>query len=499
MTPEEKPQELVKVLEGAAAAPPGPAGRLKITGLAADSRAVRPGDLFVALKGQKHDGHEHAADVARRGAAAILAERPLPGKVPVIVVPSTLAALSRVSANFYGHPSRGMTVAGVTGTNGKTTTTYMLESIFRAAGFSPGVIGTINYRWGTHSEKAPNTTPLSLDLQRLLARMKAAGVTHVAMEVSSHALALGRVEDVAFSSALFTNLTRDHMDFHKDMEAYFEAKARLFDLLRAPNGPGGFAIINRDDPWAEKFIARARGERVLTFALQATAAAFRAESISLTAEGTTFLCRHSAGSYEVKIRAVGAHNVYNALGAAAMARGLGLPDDQVKKGLADLPGVPGRLERVEGPDPRPFSVFVDYAHTDDALRNVLETLRPLTKGRLITVFGCGGDRDRTKRPLMGQVAVRLSDHAIVTSDNPRTEDPARILADIEAGILQAGGTRYELIEKREAAIEKAVWLCRAGDVVLIAGKGHETYQIFKDRTIDFDDREVARAALAGLP
>jgi UDP-N-acetylmuramoyl-L-alanyl-D-glutamate--2,6-diaminopimelate ligase len=432
--------------------------------------------------------------------------------VPVVTVPSTLAALASLSARFYGRPSEKLKVVGVTGTNGKTTTTYMIERVLRAARLSAGVIGTVEYRWGGKTEQAPNTTPFSSDLQALLARMRKDRVTHVAMEVSSHALELHRVDDVAFEAAVFTNLTRDHLDFHGTMENYFEAKAKLFDKL-AEGQKGGkrrFAIINSDDPWSEKLLARLKTDR-LTYGVRKPADLF-ARDIELAAEGTSFLLAAQGKDHPVRLQTVGLHNVYNALAAAGACLALGLPAAAVRKGLAALPGVPGRLERVSRPGKEapsdkpgrrssgdaPFSVFVDYAHTDDALRNVLQALRPLTRGRLIVVFGCGGDRDRTKRPLMGEAAATLADRVIITSDNPRTEDPAKITLDIEVGARRVTTDRYEIVLQREQAIEKAVRAARKGDVVLIAGKGHETYQIFKDRTIDFDDRVVAREALRRL-
>jgi UDP-N-acetylmuramoyl-L-alanyl-D-glutamate--2,6-diaminopimelate ligase len=492
MDPRIQLQDLARALPGSARF----SGDAAVTGVAYDSRHVQPGDLFVALKGQKQDGHDRVTEAVRRGAVAVLAERSLETSVPVAVVPSTLEALSAVAAHFYGNPSQGMTLVGVTGTNGKTTVTYMLESIFRAAGKKTGVIGTVNYRWLEKSEPAPNTTPLSLDLQKLLARMKQDGVTHVAMEVSSHALALHRVDHVAFSRAVFTNLTRDHLDFHKDMQDYFEAKARLFDLLAEPEPKNKCAIINRDDPWSDKLLARVKTP-VLTFALKATSSVGAAD-ISLGPDGTSFLLTAPQGNRLFRLQTVGLHNVSNALAATGAALSLDVPMDRVQAGLESMAGVPGRLERVNGRAPAPFSVFVDYAHTDDALRNVLTTLQPLTRGRLITVFGCGGDRDRTKRPLMGEVAATLSDRVIVTSDNPRTEDPKKILLDIEVGLRRAGSTSYEIVPERAAAIDRALRSAREGDVVLIAGKGHETTQIFHDRTIHFDDRETARAVLDAL-
>jgi UDP-N-acetylmuramoyl-L-alanyl-D-glutamate--2,6-diaminopimelate ligase len=475
----------------------GPAEDPLIRGLVHDSRKAGPGALFVAIKGHKQDGHDHAERAVKAGAAAVLTERPLPLAAPQAVVPSVAKILSPLAARFHGHPSRGMTVAGVTGTNGKTTVTYMLESIFRRAGRRCGVVGTINYRWEGREEKAPNTTPLALDLQELLRRMRDDGVTHAAMEVSSHALALGRADDVAFSVAVFTNLTRDHLDFHRDMNDYFAAKARLFDLLAAAEGTKfRCAIINQDDPWSEKLISRVK-TKVLTYGLKGSPAV-SAEAVSLSADGTSFTLAAPEGRAAVRMRPVGAHNVSNALAAAGAALAVGATLEAVREGLESLPGVPGRLERVAASRPLPFDVFVDYAHTDDALKNVLDTLRPLAKNKLIAVFGCGGDRDRTKRPLMGEVAAKKADRVIVTSDNPRSEEPAKITLDIEVGLRRTGFRNYEIVLDRAAAIEKALGEASAGDVILIAGKGHETYQIFADRTVDFDDRIAARHVLEKL-
>ncbi len=487
--------KLSELLQGISWAKGGPDGDPEIAGLCFDSRKAAPGDLFVAVKGQKHDGHDHVDDVIRAGAVAVLSERPVDASVPVAVVRAVGPLLSPIAARFYGQPSRGMAVVGITGTNGKTTITYMLERILSAAGFSTGVIGTIEYRWGEKKETAPNTTPMAGDVQRLLASMKADGVTHVAMEVSSHALALQRVEDVAFSVGVFTNLTRDHMDFHKDMDRYFEAKAHLFELLERSPGARG-AVINNDDEWAGKFIARLKG-KPWTYALD-NPAEITARDIALTAQGSGFTLMSPRGQQAIRLPLVGRHNVYNALAAVGAAMLLDVPLKTIADALTEMPGVPGRLERVTIGGDIPFNVFVDYAHTDDALRNVLQTLRPLTAGRILVLFGCGGDRDRTKRPMMGETAVKLADRVFVTSDNPRSEDPAKIALDIEVGVRRAGGAKYDVILDREQAIDAALRSAQPGDVVLLAGKGHETYQIFSDRTVDFDDREVSRRILRSL-
>lgn len=473
-----------------------------IAGLAVDSRAVKKGDLFVAMTGARTDGHAHIAAAIAAGAAAVLAERPAPAPapVPVVVVPSTAALLSAVASRFYGRPSQQLDIIGVTGTNGKTTITYLLESILQTAGKAVGVVGTIDYRWPGHREAAPNTTPHAADVQRILASMRDAGVAHVAMETSSHALALGRVDDVEFTVAVFTNLTQDHLDFHKDMDSYFEAKAGLFARLDRAGRPRRRAVINRDDPWGARLIPRVSSP-VWTYGIDGDAD-FRATEVALSAEGSAFRLTTPFGERPVKFGLVGRHNVYNLLAALGAALGVGIPLETAMDGLAHTPGVPGRLERVtERPvgttgTALPFDVFVDYAHTDDALINVLQTLRPLTRGRLIVLFGCGGDRDRTKRPKMGEAAARLGDRVIVTSDNPRSEEPAAIAREVEAGVRRVPGRPVDVIIDRREAIARAVSLAEPGDVLLLAGKGHETYQILRDRTVDFDDRAVARALLA---
>ncbi|MBL0059709.1 MAG: UDP-N-acetylmuramoyl-L-alanyl-D-glutamate--2,6-diaminopimelate ligase [Elusimicrobia bacterium] len=481
---------------------PAPWQALPISGIAVDSRAVKPGNLFVAVKGAHHDGHRFAEEVALSGAAAILAEQPLSASIPVVRVPSTGAALSELAARFYDHPSRSMDVVGITGTNGKTTITYLLESIWRTEGTAGGVLGTVDYRWPNHMEKAVNTTPHALDVQRLLAAMRSDGVTRAAMEVSSHALSLGRVEDVVFAVGLFTNLTQDHLDFHGDMEGYFRAKARLFELLARSPRPPRRAVVNLDDSWAKRFLETVRTP-VWTYGVEGTAD-FRAEGLTLSGEGSRFRAVTPRGTREMHLALVGRHNVYNALGALAAAAALGTELDTAARGLEALAGVPGRLERVtehpagsRNPSEIPFGVFVDYAHTDDALRNVLETLRPLTRGRIIVLFGCGGDRDRTKRPKMGERAARLADHVIVTSDNPRSEDPQTIAREVEVGVRRVSGRSYDVVVERGEAIERALSLAKEGDVVLLAGKGHETVQIFGDRSVSFDDRAMARRLLAG--
>ena len=472
----------------------------QITGLRHDSRLVEKGDLFFALPGSKTDGNRHAKAAIERGALAVLSELEPPPPPAVLSacwaqVPDAAAAMGRVAARFFGEPSAALKVVGVTGTNGKTTTTYFLESIVKAAGGKPGVVGTVDYRLGGRViAKAPNTTPIALELQRLLARFRDGKATHACMEVSSHALALKRVEEVDFDAAIFTNISRDHLDFHKTQEEYFKAKLRLFELLSKPANKKNkrVAALNAEDSKAKELARQCLGCEVIFFGLSEKAT-LRATKLEATTTGTAFDFEWKGKTYHAGINLVGEHNVYNALGAAAAMLGLGVKAKAVIKGLADLALVPGRLEPIcEGQD---FSVFVDYAHTDSALETVLSYLKKLPHAKLITVFGCGGDRDKTKRGPMGVAACRSSDLALLTSDNPRSEDPRAIIADVVAGIKTAGLKNYKIQPERAAAIEEAVRTARSGDIVLIAGKGHEDYQILKDRTIPFDDREAARAAL----
>lgn len=475
-----------------------------VTGLKHDSREVVPGDLFFALPGSKTDGNRHVRDAFAAGAVAVVSELEPPP--PPSIVPGTwiqaedaAKAMGLISDAFFGHPSGAMTVVGVTGTNGKTTTTYFLESVVAAAGGTAGVAGTIDYRLaGETLAKAVNTTPISLELTRLLARFRDGGATHALMEVSSHALAQQRVETVDFDAAIFLNLTRDHLDYHKTVEAYFEAKARLIDLLaRAGNAKSPkVAALNYDDPLAHHLKKRAVGCDAVSFGLSDAAKDLRGTILSADLNGTRFAADWRGRRLEGAIRLPGPHNVSNALAAAAAMLGLGTPADKVLAGLAALPSVPGRLEAVD--EGQEFHVFVDFAHTDSALATVLGLLGSLPRRRILTVFGCGGDRDRTKRGPMGVAACRGSDRVFVTSDNPRSEDPGAIVADVVEGVRAAGLQNYNILPDRGEAIAAAIAEARPGDVVLIAGKGHETTQILRDRTTPFDDREAARAALRNL-
>ena len=467
-----------------------------VTGIAYDSRTVTPGAVFVALKGQHADGVSFAKQAIERGAAAIVSEQPAPPDVhvPWAIVEDARRALAVLATAFYRDPSGDMRVVGITGTNGKTTTAYLIASLFEAAGVQCGLLGTVGYRIGPGKDdtrEAARTTPEAPDLQALLREMVDRGCGACAMEVSSHALSLYRVEGLRFAAAVFTNLTRDHLDFHADMDDYFRAKRRLFEMLPrdAPS------VLNIDDPRGASLVEA--GGRPLTYGINRPADVTPGP-LSYSLEGLDFDVRTPSGPVHVRSKLVGRPNVYNILAAVSTAVALALPTDAIERGLRSLDGVPGRFQVVSGASDR-VTVVVDYAHTDDALRNLLETARPLATGRLITVFGCGGDRDRTKRPLMGAVASRLSDLIVITSDNPRSEDPNRIIEEVQRGItsdtVREGTPRPLAIADRRDAIAKAIELARPGDVVLIAGKGHEKYQAIGSRVLPFDDVAVAREAL----
>jgi len=489
--------ELVAAAGGTARIVRG-APEVRVAGIETDSRTVRPGALFAALPGRTSDGHRYLGAAAAAGAAALLVE---PGQGaaapagPAIVEAADLRhALGAMAARFYDHPSGDLDLVGVTGTNGKTTVTWLLEAIARAAGRKPGVIGTIACRWGVWERPAGNTTPEAPELQRLLREMADAGVQVVALEASSHALELDRLVDCRFAVAVFTNLGRDHLDFHRDLEAYGAAKAKLF-TAHAPKT----SVINADDPAGARLIAAARGT-VIAYG-RGEAAALRAVEISAGAEGLRFVIAAEGQRVPIASPLLGEHNVANILAAAGAARALGMSWDAVQAGVAACALVPGRFERVGGCGEGPL-VLVDFAHTPEAVENALRVARGLCRGKLSVVLGCGGDRDRGKRPLMGAAAALLADRAYLTSDNPRSEQPEEILAQILAGAQASGGAAVlRVIEDRRAAIRAAVRDCGAGDVVLIAGKGHEDTQTVGGRTLPFSDREEARRALqeAGCP
>jgi UDP-N-acetylmuramoyl-L-alanyl-D-glutamate--2,6-diaminopimelate ligase len=474
---------------GAAPVPDRP-----VTGIAYDSRRVEPGQVFVALKGRQTDGVSFADAAIARGAMAVVSEQRAPAgvQVPWAVVGDARAALAVLAAEFNGHPSRQLKVIGITGTNGKTTTAHLIGSIFDAADVPCSVLGTVGYRVAGEQRPATFTTPEAPELQALLRESVDRNCGAVAMEVSSHALALSRVDGIRFAAAVFTNLTRDHLDFHGDMESYFQAKRRLFEML-PPDAP---SLVNADDPRASA-LADAGG-RPVTYAISRPADVSPGP-LSFSLEGLSFDVRTPRGTVHVRSGLVGRPNVYNILAAVSTAAALDVPFDAIERGIRALAGVPGRFQIASTPGDG-IPVVVDYAHTDDALRNLLETARPLARGRLITVFGCGGDRDRTKRPLMGAVASRLSDVIVITSDNPRSEDPERIIEEIQRGITidtrRGPGAPPLAIADRRLAIGKAVEMARPGDLVLIAGKGHEKYQVIGERVLPFDDVAVAQDALA---
>ena len=472
-----------------------------VTSVTHDSRSAGHGAVFVAIPGARADGAGFAADAIARGALAVVAEVAAPPGVTVPWLGTTSArlALAELADICYGHPSHQLTVIGVTGTNGKTTTTYLIASVLDACGLPCGRLGTVTFRVGPNASDerdASHTTPEASEVQRLLRTMVDRGCKACAMEVSSHALSLHRVVQLRFAAAVFTNLTRDHLDFHHDMQQYFAAKRRLFEMLPA----GAPAILNIDDPRGAELASTL--PRVVTYAIDRPADV-RATNIASSLEGLTFTAETPRGPIALRSPLIGRPNLYNILSAVAVAIALDLPAEGIARGIAALSFVPGRFQTVStvADDIR---VVVDYAHTDDALKNLLETTRPLAQGRLVTVFGCGGDRDRSKRPLMGAVAGRLSDVVVLTSDNPRSEDASRIVDEIMRGLSptpEPGGPRRTgpqclTILDRRAAIEQSIRTALPGDLVLIAGKGHEKYQIVGDRTLPFDDVDVARLALA---
>jgi UDP-N-acetylmuramoyl-L-alanyl-D-glutamate--2,6-diaminopimelate ligase len=467
----------------------------RITSLCYDSREASPGGLFVAVRGNVLDGHSFIEQAVDRGAVAIVAEEPgLTQRVTHIQVPDSRDALARLAAAFYSNPSKQLRMIGVTGTNGKTTTTFLIKHLLERAGQRTGLIGTVSYEIGERVLPASRTTPESLDLQSILAQCVDARCTNVVMEVSSHALELDRVDGISFRVAIFTNLTQDHLDFHPGMKEYFEAKARLFASLRASEGKSRTAIINVDDAYGQQLIARfGRDVPIVTFGMGARAD-FRASNFKIEPTGTSYQLDIKGKSFLVRLPLIGRFNIYNSLAALATVQALGLDVRAAVLALARAPQVPGRLQAVLAR--RQFQVFVDYAHTDDALLNVIKTCRDLSPNRLIVVFGCGGNRDKSKRPLMGTAADQNADYSIITSDNPRKEDPAQIIRDIEAGFRSK---RFESVLDRREAITRAIRLAQPRDIVLIAGKGHEKYQEFADRTIPFDDIEVAARALEENP
>ncbi|HEX4665967.1 MAG TPA: UDP-N-acetylmuramoyl-L-alanyl-D-glutamate--2,6-diaminopimelate ligase [Chthoniobacterales bacterium] len=473
----------------------GPLDR-EVDGIFYDSRRVQKNGLYVAVRGSHFDGHKFTEQAIERGASAIVVERPEShSRATSLVVADSRIALADLAFTFYQKPALRLKMAGVTGTNGKTTTTFLIKHICENAGLRSGLIGTVRYEIGERVLPATRTTPESLDLQELLAQMTGAGCKAAVMEVSSHALAQERTRGLEWDVAVFTNLTQDHLDFHQTMANYFEAKARLFTgLTSQPNKKEAKAVINIDDPHGEKLIARlGRDLPVVTYGMSARAD-FRASNYRAEFSGTSFQLDARGKVYLVRVPLIGRFNVSNAMAALAAANSLGVSLREAVLSLAKSPQVPGRLEAV--PAKRQFQVFVDYAHTPDALLNVLKTLRELGPRRLVVVFGAGGDRDQQKRPLMGRVADQHADYSIITSDNPRKEDPLAIIEEVKKGFRS---TNFETVPDRTEAIARAIALAQPRDIILIAGKGHETYQEFADHTIPFDDRRMALRALENRP
>lgn len=474
-----------------------------VDGICANSRDVKRGDVFFALPGQTSDGADFIGDALSKGACCAVAKLCPEGveREKVVLVNDPFSALVIVSDTYYGNPSGSLKVVGVTGTNGKTTVTYLLESICREAGGNPGIIGTIQHRMGDATFEGSLTTPFPHELQRILAHMRRDGCTHVFMEVSSHALSQGRIRGICFDGAIFTNLSRDHLDFHGDMESYYQAKKVLFTEVMGPGTEGDMAVVNVDSPFGER-LAGELGGNVCTYGIPGGSSLYVKEC-TLSLEGIRGTIATPSGDVEIESSLIGEHNLSNILASIASSLSLGFSLDAVRDGIRGVGSVPGRLERVESNEGG--FIFVDYAHTPDGLEQVLSTLRSLGRGKLILVFGCGGDRDRGKRPIMGEVAGRLADISLVTSDNPRGEDPMEIIREILPGCnrggakLSSNGPKEErersyLVEPdREAAIVRGIdFVSDEGDILLVAGKGHETYQIMGDRVSKFDDREIIR-------
>lgn len=492
----ERTMKLADLFSGAEIAAIRGSEDVEVRSLAYDSRKVAPGAVFFAFKGEKENGNKYVTSALERGAVAIASEEPascdLPSDISWVQMQpgAQRRVLATASANFLGHPANSLQLVGVTGTNGKTTTAYLIDSIFRAGGLRTGLIGTIGARTPRGRREAINTTPESLDLQQMFAEVRDENGNAVVMETSSHALAMDRLWGCHFAAAVFSNLTRDHLDYHKTFEEYFAAKRRLFEGTGA--GPAEVGVVNSDDPYGKQLEGVAR--RTFTYGLK-NGAQIKAQKYPLSFSGLEFTAQTPAGKLEIQSRLVGKINVYNILAAIGAGLALDIPSVAIERGIRELESVPGRFQRIAAG--QPFLVIVDYAHTDDALRNLISTARELSANkRIITLFGAGGDRDRVKRPLMGEAAGSLSDIVILTSDNPRSEDPLRIINDVLVG-LQKTGTRYQVEPDREKAIEMAVNEAKPGDIVLLAGKGHETYQVLRDGPIDFDDREVARRVLSG--
>ncbi|MFV2046486.1 UDP-N-acetylmuramoyl-L-alanyl-D-glutamate--2,6-diaminopimelate ligase [Metabacillus litoralis] len=464
-----------------------------ISSLEMDSREVKPGSLFICIKGYTVDGHDFAQKAVEQGAVAIVAERNLDLDVPVIVVKDTKRSMAVLADIFYGQPTHSMHLIGVTGTNGKTTTTHIIEKIFNEANKQTGLIGTMYIKIGNQQKEVKNTTPESLTLQKTFAEMKEQNVSDAIMEVSSHALHLGRIHGCDFNVAVFTNLTQDHLDYHKTMEAYKYAKGLLFAQLgnKFDHNDLKIAVLNEDEEASEDF-KRMTAAKILTYGIDRPAD-IKANNIKITSKGTMFQLVTPVGTRNVTIQMVGKFSVYNVLAAVSASLASSVDLDTIVTAIESMEGVRGRFELVDGG--QDYTVIVDYAHTPDSLENVLKTVKQFAEGRIFCIVGCGGDRDKTKRPLMAKIAVTYSDEPVFTSDNPRSEDPQVILQEMEEGVA---GNQYTSIISREEAITYAVKKARKGDVILIAGKGHETYQIIGNEVFDFDDKEIALNAINTL-
>jgi UDP-N-acetylmuramoyl-L-alanyl-D-glutamate--2,6-diaminopimelate ligase len=492
--PAEIQMELAEILDGIACVRVSGPSDPSVHSIAYDSRKAAADAMFFALPGEKVDGNRFVSEAIGRGAKVIASSTARPADVSAeitwIEIPAgkERRALAQAAANFYGHPAGALKLVGITGTNGKTTTAFLVDSIVQTAGFTSGLVGTTGYRTPQGSRKATNTTPESLDLQEMFAEVRDAGGSHAVLEVSSHSLAFERVWGCHFAAAIFTNLTRDHLNFHKTFEDYFAAKRRLFEGTGA--GAPDVAVINADDSYATRLEGLAK--RTLTYGLKGELD-LTTKKFALSFKGLEFTAQTPAGKIEVRSPLVGRINVYNILAAIGAGIALGIPNAKIEEGIASLALVPGRFQQID--EGQPFYVVVDYAHADDAMRNLITTARELNpSGRIITLFGAGGERDRSTRPLMGEAAGSLSDLVILTSDNPRTEDALRIINDVVVGLQKVNGN-YRIEQDRETALGMAFDEARAGDIVLLAGKGHENTQILRDRTFEFDDREKAREIL----
>ena len=487
-------EDIVKVISPIQVEGPQTAEVCHIT---ADSRTVQEGSLFICLVGATVDGHSFVEKAVQDGAVAVVVSKPVtvPDHVALIYVEDTRQALQATVPFFYDYPASKMRMIGVTGTNGKTTTTHIIAHLLRSQGYTVGVIGTVHILIDDQSYPIHNTTPDVADLQQILQQMVDAGVTHCIMEVSSHALALGRTAGVEYDTAVFTNLTQDHLDFHKTFDNYLAAKAKLFKQVSASyqvkEGKG--AVINVDDAYGQS-IVDVTTSPMITYSTEGKGS-MNASDLTVTAKSSKFTLNYDGKSYPISTKIAGMFNVYNTLAAVGATLYEGLSMEEIVKGLATFTAVPGRFELIE--EGQDFAVVVDYAHTPDGLENILQTAKKIVENRILVVFGCGGDRDATKRPIMGRIAAQFGDRVFVTSDNPRTEDPVQIVKDVEVGVREGlhDDVTYEVIVDRREAIHKAIAEATTSDVVIIAGKGHEDYQILKDETIHFDDREVAREAL----